>query len=285
MLLSTAEDPLAQVVVPRLRAAEAVESRIQFVTIERDGFQTPPLLPGDVHELGAQLQEVNARLLVLDPLMAHLGLQVNSWKDQEIRSALGPLQRLAEQTRAAVVVVAHLNKGQSSDPLQRLGGSIGLPAAARSVLLLGRDPDDPDGADGDRRVLAQVKSNLGPKAPSLCLRIEPVETDGMAVGRIVEAGYSSYSGADLLAAEQQSRPSKQAEAIELLQLQLADGPKPVNMLRHAAAAIGISETTLERAKKALALTATKGSFSGGWLWTLPLHQTNHPEELELPRFR
>jgi hypothetical protein len=282
VLLSTAEDPLAQVVVPRLRAAEAVESRIQFVTIERDGFHTPPLLPGDVHELGAHLQEVNARLLVLDPLMAHLGPQVNSWKDQEIRSAIGPLQRLAEQTGAAVVVVAHLNKGQSSDPLQRLGGSIGLPAAARSVLLLGRDPDDPDGADGDRRVLAQVKSNLGPIAASLCLRIEPVETGGLAVGPIIEAGYSHYSGVDLLAVHQQGRPSKQAQAIELLQQQLAGGPKPVSMMQQAAAAIGISETTLERAKKALALTATKGSFNGGWLWALPQQQANHLEELPAP---
>jgi hypothetical protein len=62
--------------------------------------------------------------------MAHLAAQVNSWKDQTIRQALAPVQRLAEEAGAAVVVIAHLNKGQSADPLQRLGGSIGIPAAA-----------------------------------------------------------------------------------------------------------------------------------------------------------
>ena len=144
MVMSSAEDPLPQVVVPRLHAADAVLDRIKFVAINRDGFQMPPLLPADLATVRERMEQVQARLLVFDPLMAHLGAQVNSWKDQEIRAALSPLQRLAEETGAAVVVVAHLNKGQSSDPLQRLGGSIGLPAAARSVLLLARDPDDPD---------------------------------------------------------------------------------------------------------------------------------------------
>jgi hypothetical protein len=59
-----------------------------------------------------------------------------------------------------------LNKGESTDPVQRLGGSIGLPDAARSVLLLARDPDDPDGVDGSQRVLAQAKSNYGPRLVS-----------------------------------------------------------------------------------------------------------------------
>jgi hypothetical protein len=80
---------------------------------------------------------VRARQMV-DPLMAHLPVQVNSWKDQMVRQALAPLHGLAEETGAAVLVVAHLNKGQGTDPLHRLGGSIGIPAAARSVLLLGR---------------------------------------------------------------------------------------------------------------------------------------------------
>jgi Histidine-specific methyltransferase, SAM-dependent len=75
---------------------------------------------------------------MVDPLMAHLPVQVNSWKDQMVRQALAPLHGLAEETGAAVLVVAHLNKGQGTDPLHRLGGSIGIPAAARSVLLLGR---------------------------------------------------------------------------------------------------------------------------------------------------
>ena len=67
----------------------------------------------------------------------------------------------------AIRLIAHLNKGRDADPLRRLGGSIGLAAAARSLLLLTRDPGDAEGASGSRRVLAQAKSNLGLLEPSL----------------------------------------------------------------------------------------------------------------------
>src|SRR5207249_7979524 len=83
-------------------------------------------------------------LIVVDPLSSYLAGEVNSWKDQSVRLALAPLHTLAEETNTAVLLIAHLNKGQSEHPLQRLGGSIGIAAAARSVLLLGRDPDDPE---------------------------------------------------------------------------------------------------------------------------------------------
>ena len=56
----------------------------------------------------------------------------------------------------------------------------------------------PDGVEGDRRVLAHVKSNIGPKAASLALRIESVEAKTGSVGTIVEDGYSPHSGEDLL---------------------------------------------------------------------------------------
>ena len=48
---------------------------------------------------------------------------------------------------------------------------IGIVAAARSALMVGKSPGDPD-----LRVLAHVKSNLGPLAPSLSF--EPVSTPG-----------------------------------------------------------------------------------------------------------
>ena len=270
VLLSSAEDARAQVVVPRLQAAGAVMERVHFVEMERDGFRTQPLLPDDVPALAGKAKAERARLLVLDPLMAHLARGINSWKDQEIRRALLPLKDLAEESGAAVVVVAHLNKGQSSDPLQRLGGSIGLPAAARSVLLLGRDPDDPDGAEGERRVLAHVKTNLGARAASLALQIETIEAAAGAGGRIVPGGFSPHNGEDLLTVQQHGRGgAKRAGAVILLQEQLAAGPKAVRDLLEVADAQGISETTLNRAKDELGVRSTKEGFPGSWLWTLP----------------
>lgn len=265
VLLSSAEDARAQVVVPRLLAAGAAMNRAHFVEMHRGGFDTAPLLPDDAREVAQQVQAAQARLVVFDPLMAHLSGRVNSWKDQEIRAALLPLKVMAEETGAAVVIVAHLNKRQSSDPLERLGGSIGLPAAARSVLLLGRDPADREGGNG--RVLAQVKSNLGPRADSLAFQVETVES--ASVGSIVHIGRSPYAGEDLLAVEQRTRRSKREEARELLAELLCEGARPVSELRAAAEERGISATTLERAKTDLQITPNKASFDRGWIWSLP----------------
>jgi hypothetical protein len=241
--------------------------RVHFMS--RDSFGTPPLLPDDIREISARVLQARVRLVVIDPLMAHLAAGVNPWKDQEVRAALLPLKVMAEQARAAVVVVAHLNKRQTSNPLERLGGSVGLPGAARSVLLLGRDPADREGSRGSRRVLAQIKNNLGPQAQSLSLGIEAVGQTSAA--RIAFIGESKFTGEDLLTPGEQSRRSKRATARELLRELLDRGPQPVTELLAAAAEIGVSETTLNRAKEDLGVRAEKASFGGGWLWSLPQH--------------
>ena len=267
VLMLTAEDPLAQVVRPRLEAAGADISRVHFGSMSRDGIDTPILLPDDIAALGALVEQKKARLVVIDPLMAHLAGGIDSWKDQKVRQALAPLHQMSEQRATAVLVVAHLNKGQGSDPLQRLGGSIGIPAAARSVLLLGRDPDDPDGS---RRILAHVKNNLAAPVASLAFTLESVQLaeSGIETVRIVEAGPSSYHAVDLLSFERTDRGSKLTEAIALLEERLGTGPKLASELLEAGKELGISESTLKRAKNQLGVESEKAGFGAGWLWRL-----------------
>jgi len=269
VLFLSAEDSIANTILPRLQAGGADLGRVGFPLVERNGFETPLLLPTDTDVLRGFVLEHEARLVVIDPLAAHLD-GINSWKDQEIREALAPAHHLAAATGAAILLVAHLNKGASTDPLQRLGGSIGLPAAARSVLLLAADPDDPDGDDGASRVLAHVKSNISEQAPSLLLRIESVTlADGSTTARISEAGFSPYSGGQLLVPDRQPRGSRLAEAIAFLQVQLADGERPASEIQELALEAGITQSTLDRAKKALSVEPRKLDFDRGWGWSLP----------------
>jgi RecA-family ATPase len=135
--------------------------------------------------------------VVIDPLMAHLPAEVNSWRDESVRTALAPLYRMAEERDCSVVIVLHMNKARGADPLHRVGGSIGIPGAVRSALLLARDPDDPDGERGNRRVLAHVKSNVSELAPSLSYEIEPVLLPGddrIETARLRLLGESERSG-------------------------------------------------------------------------------------------
>jgi hypothetical protein len=274
VLMLTAEDPLAQVVRPRLEAAGANIDRVHFASMHRDGVETPILLPDDIAALGSLVEQKNARLVVIDPLMAHLAGAIDSWKDQKVRQALAPLHQMAEQQATAVLVVAHLNKGQGNDPLQRLGGSIGIPAAARSVLLLGRDPDDPHGA---RRVLAHVKNNMAAPVPSLAFELESVQLPGSGIEtvRTIDAGISPHHAADLLSIEGRQRGSKLADAIAFLEEQLEEAPQPASELAASAKRLGISESTLKRAKEECGVKSEKSGFGAGWLWFLP--NTQHGE--------
>ncbi len=274
-LIATAEDSIAAVVRPRLEAAGADLERVRFVVMRREGNDENIDLPDDVTELDRLVAETGATLVIVDPLMAHLPESVNSWRDQSIRRALAPLHRLAEERGCAIVVIVHLNKREGDDPVQRVGGSIGIAAAARSVLLLARDPDDPEGEAGSRRVLAHVKSNYGPLRPSLALRIEAIlvdpEGEHIETSRIVVTGESPHLGRDLLAAGDREERGKRGEATAFLLDQLRDGPQPSLKVIEGGSGRGFSERTIKRAKGELGVKSVRVGFGkeGEWHWILP----------------
>jgi AAA domain len=276
-LVLTAEDSHEHTVLPRLVAAGADLGRIVFPPPANDGLEGAIRIPDDVSYLGHLVERTQASLVVVDPLVAYLPMKVNSWQDQSLRGALAPLAGLARERGVAVLLIAHLNKGRDADPLRRLGGSIGLAAAARSLLLLARDPDDPDGVNGARRVLAHAKSNLGVLAPSLAFRIETASLeDEVASAYLEPAGTSRFSAAELLALNEAEARSKLSEAEALLRAELGDGPRPVSELRTAAHELGISITTLERAKKQVGARSDKLDLNR-WVWYLPRTEASEDE--------
>jgi AAA domain len=267
VLLLSAEDHAGATIRPRAETADADLDRLHVVGARREGLEDGLVLPGDAGALDGLVAEHDARLLVVDPLSAHLDGSVNSWRDQSVRRALAPLHRLAQERGCAVVVVAHLNKGAGTDPLYRTGGSMGIPAAVRSALLLARDPDDPDGDRGHQRVLAHAKSNVSDLSDSLLCRVEATEEAAML--RVV--GPSETGARDLLAAPDGGREAKRDRAAHMLRRLLRDGPRPVLELRAAAEDAGIGWRTVEAAKSDLGIQPRKqeGRLDGGWLWSLP----------------
>jgi AAA domain len=275
-LVATAEDSPAAVVRPRLDALQANLERVAFVELWQDGSPDGRLLiPDDVAELEKLVAHCQADLVIVDPLVAHLPGAINSWHDQSIRSALAPLHALAERQNCAVLPLAHLNKSMSTDWLRRIGGSIGITGAARSVLLLGRDPDDPEGEKGCRRVLAHVKSNLAPLAPSLLCEIQPVlirasgDEPEVETAKMVELGTCDHDAERLLVSwgDPDERDALD-EAVAFLEEELADGPRDAKAVKRAASEAGISPRTLDRAKTKAGVLADKVGFGEGgkWMW-------------------
>ena len=259
VVLLSAEDDLADTIRPRLDAAGADVTRILALRTVPGDDEMPPSIPADLDVLERAIARVDARLVVIDPLMAFLDADVDGHKDQSVRRALHRLSKLAEDTRTAVVVVRHLNKAVGGNPLYRGGGSIGVIAAARAGMLVARDPDD-----ANRRVLASTKCNLAAEPESLSFHLEQHDE----TSRVVWDGVSAH-GAGMLLAESDGDPSALDEAKEVVADILAAGPVASTDLRRRALAEGVSERTMRRARDTLRCVKRKAGMTGGWTWELP----------------
>jgi hypothetical protein len=93
-LIATAEDSPEFTVRPRLEAAQANLDLVHFIKISQDGIEDGLRIPEDVGILEELVAEHGARFLVIDPLVAYLPGEINSWRDQSVRLALRPLQHL-----------------------------------------------------------------------------------------------------------------------------------------------------------------------------------------------
>lgn len=273
-LLLTAEDGLGDTVYPRVDAAGGDTRRIWVITHATEGDSDEEelvTLPDNVPQLHSAVVELGARILIIDPLSAYLGGQINSFKDHDVRRALAPLSMTAEETGCAVVVVRHLTKAASGNAITAGGGSIGIIGAARSCLLVSADPDNP--AQG---IVAVVKANLCTRSASLKFSLV---TTPNGYARVEWRGESEHSADALIGANRDGEEKGQLkEAIDLLRWQLRDGPVAKKQLVKLADEEKISRATLERAATRLGLTREKDkAFQGVTLWALPSYTYGHEE--------
>jgi hypothetical protein len=282
VVLLCAEDGLADTIRPRLEAAGAdLERIVSFLSVRTGIDRRLVALPTDCKRLARTVAERQARVVIVDPLMAYLDASVNAHRDQDVRRTLAPLVRIAEELGVAMLVVRHLTKMADASPLYRGGGSIGIIGAARSGLVVAADPDDPTNR---RRVLATVKGNLAAPAPALAYHLEE-ETVGaeaaIATVRVVWEGPVPQTAATLLAVRPPGSGTALADALDLLRDVLAEGPVAALEVRAAAERAEISYATLRRAKDALGIVARKARTpDGGWLWALPAEAPPAPEDAE-----
>ena len=83
------------------------------------------------------IRRTGAKLIVLDPLQAYLGSDVDMHRANEVRPVLKRLSLMAERTQCAVILIGHMNKAQGLKSGYRGLGSIDFRASARSVLSSG----------------------------------------------------------------------------------------------------------------------------------------------------
>jgi AAA domain len=280
-----AEDSLPAVVVPRLRAAGANLARIEALSATVEGTDRIITLPGDVALIEEFVVDTGSRLIVLDPLMAFVSERVDTNQDHAIRRALAALADMADRRDVAVLVAGHLNKDEQKSLVYRVGGSIGLVGAARSILLFARDPDDPEGMHGHRRLLAHAKTNWSALASTLRYAVEEttVEQDGefFATTRLAQAEdpIAPYTAEELVGRRRE--PGKAEDAMDAILDELADGePHPSRDVKHAARGlVGCGLRTVDRAAEELRARGELVSEGEGKATTWRTPPTNRAKSL------
>lgn len=261
VVILSAEDGVADTIVPRLKAAGADLTRIRLLTEVGTAEEARlPELPADIPLLRELVLERRAALVIVDPFMAYLSSGIDSHRDQDVRRAMSQLKSLAEETGAAIVIVRHCTKGMGMSAIHKGGGSVGIIGAARVGLLVAKDPEAPD---SDRRIIAVAKSNVGAIPSALAYRSVTAEEYGC--GRIQWEGPTGHAADDLAAApaSQEDRGAL-TEARAFLTDALKDGPRAAGELVEEAKAAGIAERTLKRAKGSLSIPSYKEGV--GWMW-------------------
>jgi hypothetical protein len=262
------EDDAEDTLRPRLEAAGADLAKVRIVGAIKgaDGIERTPTVPGDLPSIEAAIRDVNAKLIVLDPLVATLGTETNSHTDHDIRRALAPLQALAAKTGFAVIAIRHLNKGSSPNPKYRGGGSIGIIGAARAAFMMAEDPDNPE-----QFIMAPVKGNLWKPPRPKALRYALEDSNGIPC--VSWLGESEHTARSLCAQPEGAEETNACAAAKgFLAEILREGPQASKEVLSEARKAGVSPKTLYRAKDQMRVKAERNGGigpDGHWEWSLP----------------
>ena len=208
IIYQTAEDGLGDTVKPRLMEAEADLERVLVI----DDRDTPLTLADE--RIARAIRENNARLVIIDPVQAFLGADVDMNRANEVRPIFRSLGDIAQATGCAIVLIGHLNKAAGTQSTYRGLGSIDITAAVRSLLFIGKLKDSPT-----TRVLIHEKSSLAPPGQSLAFSLGD-EKGFEWIGAYDITADELLAGTDTAKTE-----SKTAQAEALILELLADGKR------------------------------------------------------------
>lgn len=273
VLMISAEDGVSDTIRPRLDAADADTRLVHVVECVEDQRATPVHLAlhdsAHLRAIKMAAEEIKPALIVIDPLSAYLG-SIDSYQDSKVRAVLAPLAAIAERLDLAIVGVIHMTKSSASRAIYRALGSIAFTAAARSVLLAGAEPDQPEA-----RALIQIKSNLGVEAEPLGYRIVSTPIPSGEAGVIEWTGETDLTADRILApADTSPQGGPLEEAVDFLRQEIGGARVKAAEILRVARQHGISDRTLDRAKKKLGVQTVREGFGrgGSWYWMLPVER-------------
>ena len=234
VIYQTAEDGLGDTVKPRLIEAGADLDRV--LVIDDSDVQ----LTLSDERIEKAIIENNARLVIIDPIQAYLGADVDMNRANEVRPIFMRLGQVAQRTGCAILLIGHLNKAAGMQSLQRGLGSIDIAAAVRSVMFIGKLKHDPA-----MRILTHEKSSLAPPGASLAFSLGDE-------GGFRWVGEYDITADEMLSGIEPQRETKTQQAKDLICALLAGGKQVLSEdIDKAALERGIPGRTVRDAKREL----------------------------------
>ena len=234
VIYQTAEDGLGDTVKPRLIEAGADLDRV--LVIDDSDVQ----LTLSDERIEKAIIENNAKLVIIDPIQAYLGADVDMNRANEVRPIFMRLGQVAQRTGCAILLIGHLNKAAGMQSLQRGLGSIDIAAAVRSVLFIGKLKHDPT-----MRILTHEKSSLAPPGVSLAFSLGDE-------GGFRWVGEYDITADEMLSGIEPQRETKTQQAKDLICTLLAGGKQVFSEdIDKAALERGIPGRTVRDAKREL----------------------------------
>ena len=234
VIYQTAEDGLGDTVKPRLIEAGADLDRV--LVIDDSDVQ----LTLSDERIEKAIIENNARLVIIDPIQAYLGADVDMNRANEVRPIFMRLGQVAQRTGCAILLIGHLNKAAGMQSLQRGLGSIDIAAAVRSVMFIGKLKHDPT-----MRILTHEKSSLAPPGASLAFSLGDE-------GGFRWVGEYDITADEMLSGIEPQRETKTQQAKDLICTLLAGGKQVFSEdIDKAALERGIPGRTVRDAKREL----------------------------------
>jgi len=234
VIYQTAEDGLGDTVKPRLIEAGADLDRV--LVIDDSDVQ----LTLSDERIEKAIVENNARLVIIDPIQAYLGSDVDMNRANEVRPIFMRLGQVAQRTGCAILLIGHLNKAAGMQSLQRGLGSIDIAAAVRSVMFIGKLKHDPT-----MRILTHEKSSLAPPGVSLAFSLGDE-------GGFRWVGEYDITADEMLSGIEPQRETKTQQTKDLICTLLAGGKRVYSEdIDKAALERGIPGRTVRDAKREL----------------------------------
>ena len=250
VIYQCSEDDPADTIKPRLEGFGAECRNIAFIKEEMDTGLTL-----DDERIRCAISEYKPTLVVIDPIQAYIGNDSDLQIAARARKLMRRIGTWASTYECAIVLIGHMNKKEGSKDLYRSLGSIDIVAAARSVLLVEREP-----FNLYQRTVYQIKNSLAPIGKPLHFEICP-ETG-------FQWGKSDNSPTQVTQPETyiESIKTKHELAAAIIWKEMRHGDVESKTMQAKLAENGIGEKTIQEVKNTLGVRSYMKMRK--WYWSL-----------------